>query len=150
LVDEVTVTAEAPLIESEKADRGQVIDSKQILELPLNGRNPYLLAVLAPGANFNGEARFLRPFDLPASWRMNGGLTQNNEFLLDGAPNNAQAGNNSVGLVPPVDAVEEFKVQTSSYDAQYGKTSGGIVNVSLKSGTNQLHGTVYEFTRQSA
>ena len=75
---------------------------------------------------------------------------ESNEFLLDGAPNNAQAGINNIAYVPPVDAVQEFKIQTNSYDAQYGHTSGGIVNVSLKSGTNAVHGTVYEFARRKA
>ena len=69
---------------------------------------------------------------------------------LDGTPNNAQAGSNNLAYVPPVDAVQEFKIQTNSYDAQYGHTSGGIVNVSLKSGTNALHGTAYEFARRKA
>ncbi len=79
----------------------------------------------------------------------NGSWNSNNEFLLDGAPNNAQAGGNNIALVPPVDSVQEFKIQTNSFDAQYGKTMGGIVNVSLKGGTNQVHGTLYEFARRN-
>ena len=73
-----------------------------------------------------------------------------NEFLMDGVPNNAQAGGNNIAYVPPVDSVQEFKIQTNSYDAQYGKTSGGLVNVVLKSGTNKWHGSVYEFARRNA
>jgi outer membrane receptor protein involved in Fe transport len=70
--------------------------------------------------------------------------------MLDGAPNNAQAGTNNIALVPPVDSVQEFKVQTNSYDSQYGHSGGGVVNVSLKSGTNSLHGTAYEFARRNS
>src|SRR5205807_16461 len=75
---------------------------------------------------------------------------QKNEFLLDGAPNNAQAGGNNVAFVPPVDSVQEFKIQSNAYDAQYGRSAGGIINVALKSGGNRFHGAVYEFARRSA
>jgi hypothetical protein len=148
--ERVTITAETPLLETSKADRGSVIDSQRVRELPLNGRNPFMLSKLVAGVNFNGQALWERPFDNGAIsyWSINGGLQQNNEFLLDGAPNNSQAGTNNIAYVPPVDSVQEFKIQTNSYDAQYGKTSGGIINVSLKSGTNALHGTVYEFARR--
>jgi len=148
--DKITVTEETPLLETAKADRGSIIDRERVAELPLNGRNPFMLAKMVAGVNFNGNILWERPFDngAIARWTINGGLVSNNEFLLDGAPNNAQAGTNNIAYVPPVDSVQEFKIQTNSYDAQYGKTSGGITNVSLKSGTNALHGTVYEFARR--
>ncbi len=100
---------------------------------------------------FKGNIIYQRPFDngAIATWSINGSWNSNNEFLLDGAPNNAQAGGNNIALVPPVDSVQEFKIQTNSFDAQYGKTMGGIVNVSLKGGTNQPHGTLYEFARRN-
>ena len=79
---------------------------------------------------------------------MNGGANRNNEFLLDGAPNNANQGGNNIAYVPPAEAVQEFKIQTNSYDAQYGRTAGGVVNMSLKSGTNSFHGVGYEFMRR--
>jgi hypothetical protein len=79
---------------------------------------------------------------------MNGGQNRNNEFLLDGAPNNANQGGNNIAFVPPAEAVQEFKVATNSYDAQYGRTAGGVVNMSLKSGTNSFHGAAYEFYRR--
>ncbi|MDQ6676513.1 MAG: carboxypeptidase regulatory-like domain-containing protein [Acidobacteriota bacterium] len=149
--DVVTVTAESAVLETENADRGLVIDSKQVSELPLNARNPFMLSILSAGVNFNGNPIYQRPFDngAIADWSINGGLDRKNEFLLDGAPNNAQAGGNNLAYVPPVDSVAEFKIQTNSYDAQYGKTAGGVVNVSLKSGTNALHGTLYEFLRRN-
>ncbi len=151
LTEQVTVTAEAPLLETTSSDRGGVIDRKRVHEFPLNARNPFMLSMLVAGVNFNGAAIYQRPFDngAIADWSINGSQNRNNEFLLDGAPNNAQAGGNNIAYVPPVDSVQEFKIQTNSYDAQYGKTGGGIVNVSLKSGTNELHGTVYEFARRN-
>jgi hypothetical protein len=150
--DVVTVTAESAVLETENADRGLIINSKQVTELPLNARNPFMLSILSAGVNFNGNPIYQRPFDngAIADWSINGGLDRKNEFLLDGAPNNAQAGGNNLAYVPPVDAVAEFKIQTNSYDAQYGKTAGGVVNVSLKSGTNALHGTLYEFLRRNS
>ena len=152
VTEQLTVTAEAPLLETAKADRGTLVDQQTVAEMPLNGRNPFMLAKIAAGVNFNGTVIYQRPFDngAIAQWTINGGLFESNEFLLDGAPNNAQAGVNNIAYVPPVDAVQEFKIQTNSYDAQYGHTSGGIVNVSLKSGTNAVHGTVYEFARRKA
>nr|MCU0248422.1 carboxypeptidase regulatory-like domain-containing protein [Bryobacter sp.] len=150
LSEQVTVTAETPMLESAKADRGTVILNKQVNELPLNARNPFMLSALVVGVNYNGNAIYQRPFDngAIADWSINGSRNRNNEFLLDGAPNNAQAGGNNLAYVPPVDSVQEFKIQTNSFDAQYGKTGGGVVNVTLKSGTNDLHGTAYEFMRR--
>ncbi len=157
VADSVTVTASTPLLETAKADRGVVIDGQSARELPLNGRNPFMLSILVPGVQYGGSLIFNRPFDNGAIsvWSVNGGQPQRNEFLLDGAPNNSMASGpfgtgNNIAYVPPVDAVQEFKIQTNSYDAQYGRTGGGIVNVSLKSGTNTLHGTSYEFARRTS
>ncbi|MEJ7606099.1 MAG: TonB-dependent receptor [Bryobacteraceae bacterium] len=148
--DQITVTGETPLLEVAKADRGTVIDNRRVTELPLNARNPFMLSQLVAGVNYNGNAIYQRPFDngAIADWSINGSRNRQNEFLLDGAPNNAQAGGNNLAYVPPVDSVQEFKIQLNSYDSQYGKTGGGVVNVTLKSGTNELHGTGYEFLRR--
>ncbi|MFN7930237.1 MAG: TonB-dependent receptor [Blastocatellia bacterium] len=148
----VTVTADAALLDETKADRGNVIENRRIVELPLNARNPFMLATLTPGITFNGPAIYQRPFDngAIADWSVNGGQNRNNEFLLDGAPNNSIQGGNNLAYVPPVDAVGEFKIITNSFDAQYGRTSGGIINVELKSGTNQYHGALYEFMRRNS
>lgn len=152
VTEQVTVVSDAPLLETTNADRGGVIDNQRVTQFPLNARNPFMLSMLVAGVNFNGNAIYQRPFDngAIAEWTINGSQSRGNEFLLDGAPNNSQAGGNNIAYVPPVDAVEEFKIQTNSYDAQYGKTTGGIVNVSIKSGTNTLHGSVYEFARRNA
>ncbi|MDX2029601.1 MAG: TonB-dependent receptor [Blastocatellia bacterium] len=147
----VTITAEAPLLEETKADRGNVIENRRIVELPLNARNPFMLATLTPGITYNGPAIYQRPFDngAIADWSINGGLNRSNEFLLDGAPNNSVQGGNNIAYVPPVDAVGEFKIITNSYDAQYGRTAGGVVNVQIKSGGNQFTGSLYEFYRRN-
>ncbi|PYR74662.1 MAG: TonB-dependent receptor, partial [Acidobacteria bacterium] len=150
VAEAVTVSAESPILETSNANRGSVIDSHRIAELPLQSRSPMALAVLVAGVTYNAQAIYLRPFDngALADWSMNGGQNRNNEFLLDGAPNNANQGGNNIAYVPPADAVEEFKIQTNSYDAQYGRTAGGVVNMSLKSGTNSFHGSGYEFYRR--
>ena len=152
VTEQVTVTAEPPLLEQANADRGALIDGQAVKEYPLNARNPFMLSMLVAGVDYNGSLAYQRPFDngAIADWSINGSGNRNNEFLLDGAPNNAQAGGNNLAYVPPVDSVLEFKIHTNAYDAQYGKTGGGIVNVVLKSGTNNLHGTVYEFLRRNA
>ncbi|HKX30089.1 MAG TPA: TonB-dependent receptor, partial [Blastocatellia bacterium] len=116
-----------------------------------NARNPFMLGVLTAGVNFNGASIWQRPFDngAIAEWTINGSQSRGNEFLLDGAPNNSQAGGNNIAYVPPVDSVQDFKIMTNTYDAQYGKTTGGIINVNLRSGTNALHGSIYEFMRRA-
>ena len=151
--DSVTVSAEAPLLDAEKADRGLVIDNKTVADLPLNIRNPMMLSALTPGIVHTSGTQHLNPFSNSgiSSWSINGGRGTNNEFLLDGAPNNAvYNGVNNVAYVPSVDAVQEFKVMTGAYDAQYGRTGGGVINVSIRSGTNRLHGSVYEFLKRTS
>ena len=151
--DSVSVSGEAPLLDVEKADRGLVIDNKTVADLPLNIRNPMMLSVLTPGIIHTSGTQHLNPFSNSgiSSWSINGGRGTNNEFLLDGAPNNAvYNGVNNVAYVPSVDAVQEFKVMTGAYDAQYGRTGGGVINVSIRSGTNRLHGSVYEFLKRTS
>jgi hypothetical protein len=152
LSETVSVSAESPLLETGKADRGTVIDAQRIAEIPLQSRSPMALVPLVAGVNYNAQAIYLRPFDngALAAWSMNGGASSNNEFLLDGAPNNANQGGNNIAYVPPAAAVQEMKISTNSYDAQYGRTAGGVVNVSLKSGTNSFHGEVYDYMRRKA
>ena len=152
VTEQVTVLSEAPLLETSRADRGTVIDSARIAELPLQSRSPMALAVLVAGVNYNAQAIYLRPFDngALASWSMNGGSNSNNEFILDGVPNNANQGGNNIAYVPPAEAVQEMKIATNSYDAQYGRGAGGVVNMSLKSGTNSFHGVAYDFMRRKA
>jgi len=157
--DAVTVTSEDPLLESGTASRGLVVENMRVNELPLNlGRNPIMLAVLSPGVTFNGNPQATRPFDNGdnVQFSINGGLNRHNEFLLDGAPNNAITdpeqnnlrSSNNIAFVPQVDATNEFKVMTNTYDAQYGRTSGGVFNITTKAGGNDFHGTLYDFVRR--
>jgi hypothetical protein len=150
VTDTVNVTGEAALLETQTASRSGVVNSLAVSELPLNARNPFMLGTMMSGVVFRGAAIWQRPFDngAIAQWSINGSRQSNNEFMMDGAPNNAQAGGNNIAYVPIVDAVQEFVVQQNSYDAQYGKTGGGVFNVVLKSGSNNFHATGWEFARR--
>lgn len=149
----ITISSQAPLLETATASRGQVIDEEKVRDLPLLGRNPFLLAALASGVQITssqGSISF-RPFDNGGmdAISINGGRQRSNEFLIDGQPNTTTE-NNGIGalaFVPSPDAVQEFRVQSNTYDAQFGRTGGGTINVSLKSGTNKFHGALYHFFR---
>jgi hypothetical protein len=149
-----SVTVEANVaLDLGKADRGEVVENARVTELPLNGRDPQMLAVLNAGVvwgNSQSYSQYQRPFDsTQTSMMINGGGAGNNVLLLDGVSNDAGNGNGVTGYVPPVDAVQEFKIITNPYDAQFGRGQGGVQDITLKSGTNQLHGDVYEFARRS-
>ncbi|MEA2174025.1 MAG: hypothetical protein QOD00_1617 [Blastocatellia bacterium] len=154
----VNVNSDAPLLESDTASRGQVIENARVNELPLVGRNPLNLATLAPGVTFNGNAQFQRPFDNGdnVNFSINGGLNRHNDFLLDGTPNNADTdvnasrttSSNNIAFVPSAEATEEFKVQTNAYDSQFGRTGGGTINITIKPGGEAFHGSLYEFARR--
>ena len=150
--ESVNVTAEAPLLQTSSASAGQVIDRRRIAELPLSDGNPFTLVRLAPGIGYVGDLKFSRPFDNNGtSDFIADGVARagGHEFTLDGVPNTDDNGasGNRVAFIPPADAVQEFKVETASFDAQQAHGAGATVNVALKTGTNALHGTVYEFIR---
>ncbi|MBI3693294.1 MAG: carboxypeptidase regulatory-like domain-containing protein, partial [Acidobacteria bacterium] len=128
IAETVTVTAEASLLETASASSGQVINERQIENLPMNGRTPLVLAQAAFGVIPNSDPRFYRPFDNagPSGFSMGGAPAQSNELLLDGAPDTTR--NSRVAYNPPVDSVTEVKVQTFEADAAYGHTGGGTVN----------------------
>ncbi len=150
VTESINVTAETALLETQTASRQAVVNQQVVTEMPLNARNPFMLGAMMSGVTFRGAAIWQRPFDngAIAEWSVNGGRQSNNEFLMDGAPNNAQAGTNNIAYVPIVDAVQEFSVQQNSYDAQYGKTGGGVFNVVLKSGGSDFHATGWWFLRR--
>lgn len=145
LTEQIEVSADAVQLNTVDASRGQVIDNQRIVDMPLNGRNYNQLALLSAGA--------IQP---PPGSRYGGfsvggqRVTQNN-FILDGVDNNgselAGAQRRSEMVQPSIDAIQEFKVQTNAYSAEYGRAMGGVVNVTTKSGTNALHGTLFEFLR---
>jgi hypothetical protein len=145
--EQVSVFGLAPLTRTESAAIGGVIDTRSILGLPLDGRNFYELSLLLPGVvpPAPGSAGSVRG---DFAINVNGGREDANNFLLDGVYN-GDPKLNGFAVNPPVDAIREFEVLASAYDTSFGRNAGGQVNVVMKSGTNQLHGTVYEFFRNA-
>ncbi len=142
----VEITSQAPLLDAASSAVGQVVDNKSIVNLPMNQRNPYSLVFLTPGVTGSVNAEFNQ-----ANISINGGRPGSNEILVDGIPSAPPLVNPIQGytVYPSVDAVQEFRVQTDSYSAEFGRSGGGIINLIYKSGTNDLHGSVYEFLRNS-
>ena len=144
----VVVTAQAPLLETENSDLGQVVDARRVNALPLNGRNFAQLALLGAGvAPSEPGSRVQTSYGFSS----NGARSLQNNFLLDGVDNNANLGdvlNGSAFVIQPsIDAIGEFKVQSNAYSAEFGRGNGAVLNAVIKSGSNQLHGDVYEFLR---
>ncbi len=150
--ESVMVTGAAVLLETDNSTRGQVINPRQIVELPLNGRAYADLALLVPGVRkslLQNQTETSRD----ASFNVNGMRSSQNNFMLDGVDNNAygtsnQGFSNQVVQASP-DALQEFKVETNNFSAEYGRAAGAIVNASIKSGTNQIHGSAWEFIRNT-
>ena len=146
VVDRVEVVASAPLLQTADSTVGTVVNNKQIEDLPLNGRDYLQLAALSSGTV---------PSTSTVGISIGGQIGSQTGFLLDGMDNNSQTilpthGNQKEVIKPSVDAIAEFKVVTNGYAAEFGRSSSGVVSVSIKSGTNQLHGTAYEFLRNDA
>jgi len=150
VTETVEVAAQATLVQSETSSLGSVIDNRHLINVPLNSRNAISLVALIPGAR-TGRA-FGDAFNSTANVLINGGRGNSSEILTDGIANTASAANpiNTVPVAPPVEAIQEFKVQTNSLSAEFGRTGGGVLNFIFKSGTNELHGTLFEFLRNSA
>lgn len=146
--DQVSVTASAPLTRIESAAVSGVISTRAIVGLPLDGRNFHELSLLLPGVApaAPGSAGSVRG---DFAINVNGGREDSNNFLLDGVYN-GDPKLNGFAVNPPVDAIREFEVLTNAYDASFGRNGGGQINVVTKSGTNQIHGTLYEFFRNAA
>jgi hypothetical protein len=144
----VTVTGQRPQLETGTSELGQVVDSRTINALPLNGRNYAQLALLGTGI---AAAEPGSRVETTYGFSSNGARSLQNNFLLDGIDNNANLGDvlNGAAYVvqPAVDAIAEFKVETNSYSAEFGRGNGAIMNAVVKSGTNQIHGDVWEFLR---
>lgn len=141
----VDVTADAPLLQTTDASLGQVIDNKKIVDLPLNGRDFLQLAVLGSGAIP------IRGQKASTGFSASGLRTELNNYMLDGLDNNmhhqAYTGGQAQAVEPSVDAIQEFKVQTNAYSAEFGNNMGAVVNVTIRSGTNAFHGSAFEFLR---
>src|SRR6266404_1833552 len=153
MTQEVTVLAQQEVIDTATASRGLNFDPIKTQEYPLNGRQTYMLLALTPGVIFAQEAfgatgfSGTRGWDVNNSYMINGGRNGTSQFLLNGAPISDKDG--TWQLAPNVEAVQEFKVMTNTYDAQYGRFTGGVVNTTLKSGTNGWHGDVFEYFRNT-
>jgi hypothetical protein len=151
---EVTVVGQQEVIDTGSADRGLVFDPIKTQELPLNGRQSYMLMSLTPGVTFTqeqfGSSGFsgTRGWDVNSSYKINGARAGGgmNMFLLNGAPITDNT-NGQWQLAPNVEAIEEFKVMTNTYDATFGRFAGGVVNTTIKSGSNRWHGDVFEYWR---
>jgi hypothetical protein len=151
LADQVTVTAESPVLQTETPTVGQVISGNTIVGLPLNGRNFQQLVLLGAGAITPNPGGFTGPGIQGGQGRpfVNGNREQGNAFLLDGISVDETI-DNRIGYKPNVDAIAEFKIETSNSSAEFGNVTGATVNATLKSGTNQLRGNAFEFFRNDA
>ena len=149
--ENVVVTTAAPIMQTESASLGQAVEGRAVTEMPLNGRNVLALVGLVPGVvpqgssggNLTGQNVFAA-----GNFQIGGGDANQSSTLVDGAPVNISYGN-ITSLVPSQDSVQEFRVQTNDNTAEYGMYTGGVINMTTKSGSNAMHGTVYEFDRNT-
>jgi hypothetical protein len=143
----IEVVADASLINSENASVGQSISTKEVEDLPLNGRTPLVYASLSIGVLATGQPSLIHPFDsgAAAGWSIGGTPSQTNEILIDGSPDATWDGR--LAYSPPTDAVQEVRVKAFDSDAGFGHTGGGTLNQVLKTGTNSLHGSAWEFNQ---
>lgn len=149
LTQTVEVTGAVPALQTQEASVGQVVGRQEVNDLPLNGRNFTFLAQLSAGV-VQGQ-QDTRMMGASGNFAANGTRPAQNDYLLDGIDNNSNLydflnGTNYV-VGPPIDAVQEFKVQTGNFSAEFGRAGGAVLNATIKSGTNQLHGDAWEFVR---
>ena len=148
----VVVTGEPPALQTQDASVGQVINQQSVNNLPLNGRNFTFLAQLAAGVTQGQQDT--RGLGASGSFSANGERPAQNNYLLDGIDNNANLvdflNGTAYAVRPPVDAIQEFKIQTDNYSSEFGRSAGAILNATIKSGTNQFHGNAWEFLRNDA
>jgi hypothetical protein len=143
----VEVTGEVPMVNAESATVGQAVTTKEVEELPLNGRTPMVLASLSLGVLSTGQPSLIHPFDSGAgnAWNIGGMAAQTSELMVDGVPNATWDGRLAYSL--PQDAVQEVRVKAFDSDASFGHTGGGTLNQVMKTGTNELHGTAWEYNQ---
>ena len=141
VTESVEVTAQVPQINTENAVKGDVIVNQEIVSMPLEGRDFFELGLLVPGVAEKREGSWQG-----SAMAVNGARPDNTNFVVDGFNNQNQRGGQAQ-VRPPIEAMQEFKVETSGFAAEFGRLAGGVVNMALKTGTNRLHGTLFEFLR---
>jgi len=150
---EVTVTSAAQLLDTETSSHSTVIGTRQVEDLPLNGRSYADLVLLVPGARKsllenNGTS------SREGSFNINGQRSAFNNYLLDGLDNNNYGTSNqgfaNENIPPSPDAISEFRVETNNYSAEYGRTTGAVINASVRRGTNQFHGRAWDYVRNTS
>lgn len=146
VTDTIAVEASAPVINTDSATVGNVVDNKKVTELPLNGRNFLQLNLLVPGANQGVKGS--QNQTQGGSISVNGAREQANNFLIDGVDNNDLA-INQYAVAISTEAIQEFKLQASTYTAEFGRSGGAQINLATKSGSNQIHGVLYEYLRNA-
>ena len=148
--ESVQVTEEVPLVETSNASQGQVLDRQQLVDLPNLGRNPFMMSKLAQNVTPVGDPHYNRMEDQSGSSQISiaGGPVRGNNYLLDGIPI-TDAANRAI-IIPTLEAVEQVKVQSNTYDAEMARTGGGMFNTYLKSGTNEWHGSLFGTMRQTS
>ncbi len=145
---QVEVTAQTPLLQPETSSLGQVVEQRKVNELPLNGRNPLNLVALVPSVVPQGGSMQNPNGTNPFAWgnyQIGGGMANQSSMLLDGSPLYISSG--QLSLVPSQDSLQEFKVQTNDLPAEFGRFAGGVINMTTKGGSNDLHGSAWEFLR---
>lgn len=149
VTESVMVTAETPLLETSNASQGQAIDHQKLIDLPNLGRNPFMMSRLAQTVQQVGNPAYNRMQDQSGSSQIsiNGGPVRGNNYLLDGVPITDFA--NRAIIIPSLEAVEEMKVQIATYDAEMGRTGGGVFNTFMKTGSNTVHGSLFGYMRQT-
>ncbi len=153
VTETVTVNSDPPQLDTQTSSMGQVITGQTVEDLPLNGRSTFRLIALTPGVTFSqsaygqfGDVAVNTTWD--TNFTINGGRAQSNEILIDGVPSSVGFFN-QITTLPTVDDTQEFKVESNNLSAEFGRYAGGAINVTTKGGTNQIHGDVYEFLRNS-
>jgi len=156
IAEAVTVTGAASLVQSEEARLSDTIDTRQVIELPLNGREVFQLVTLQPGVTstnapvISNVVSPTNPVTFDFGFIANGSTPRGNNFVLDGTTNNNEWLGGTPLIFPSVDAIEEFQVQTLNFSAEYGRNNGAVANIVTKSGSNDLHGAVFYFHRNTA
>ncbi len=154
LEESVNVVAEAAVLNTADANMGLTVDQKRLASLPLIHGDPYKIMGLATGLAHSGSQRLDRPFEPThiIGYAYNGTRSNRSDLLIDGLPSTATAGANEIiaTYVPPSDLVQEFRVQTATFDAQFGNTEGGVTSMTIKSGTNRFRGSAYYFGAPSS